>query len=60
MTRQCTAYEWTRQDKLVYFSTLLPFAVAFIGSAILIATISVYWTIILLLLYVLGCFFQAG
>jgi len=60
MTRQCAAYEWTRRDRLVYFSTLLPFLVAFIGAAILIATISVYWTILLLLIYVLGCFFQAG
>lgn len=60
MTQQCPAYEWTSRDKLVYFATLTPFAVAFVGAAILIATISVYWTILLLLIYLLGNFFQAG
>jgi hypothetical protein len=60
MTQQCATYEWTGRDKLVYFLVLLPFLVAFLGSAVLMATISVYWTLLLLLLYVLGCFFQAG
>ena len=60
MARHCHAYEWTRRDKLTYFLALTPFLVAFVGALALIATISVYWTVALVVLYLLGCFFQAG
>jgi hypothetical protein len=59
-TGQCRAYEWTGRDKLIYLLALVPFLVAFLGALALIATISVYWTVALVALYVLGAFFQAG
>lgn len=56
----CSAYEWTRRDKLTYLLALTPFLVAFLGALALIATISVYWTVALIALHVLGSVFQAG
>jgi hypothetical protein len=63
MPRHCSvhsAYEWTRRDKLTYLLALAPFLVAFLGALALIATISVYWTIALIALHILGSVFQAG
>lgn len=60
MPRQCPAHEWTRRDRLEYVVALTPFLVAFLGALVLVATISVYWTLALVVLYLLGNFFQAG
>jgi hypothetical protein len=60
MVRQCDAYEWTERDKWVYLLVLTPFLVAFVGAAVLMATISIHWAITLIALYLLGNFFQAG
>jgi hypothetical protein len=60
MPHPCHSYAWTLRDKLTYAFALTPFLIAFIGALVLIATISPYWTILLLALYLLGCFFQAG
>jgi hypothetical protein len=60
MDRYCHAHEWTGRDKLTYLCALIPFLVAFIGALALIATISAYWSIALLAVYLLGNFFQAG
>jgi hypothetical protein len=60
MDRHCHAYEWTGRDKLTYLLALAPFLVAFTGALVLAATISIFWTIALLALYLLGNVFQAG
>ena len=60
MAQHCHAYEWTRRDKFIYLLALAPFLVAFVGALALIATISVYWTIALIALHLLGSVFQAG
>jgi hypothetical protein len=60
MKQNKSVYLWSNQDKLLYFAVLLPFLVAFIGAAYLLTTVSVYLTVIFLLLYVMANFFQAG
>lgn len=60
MAQHCPAHEWTRRDKLTYLLALTPFLVAFVGALALVATISVYWTIALIALHMLGSVFQAG
>jgi hypothetical protein len=60
MDRPDRAYEWTDRDKLIYLCALIPFLVAFVGALALIATISVYWSVALVAVYLLGNFFQAG
>jgi hypothetical protein len=60
MNQNKGVYLWSNQDKLLYFAILLPFLVAFIGAAYLLATVSIYLTVIFLLLYVMTSFFQAG
>ena len=60
MVQHCPAYEWTRRDKFTYLLALTPFLVAFLGALALVATISVYWTIALIALHLLGSAFQAG
>lgn len=53
-------YRWTKRDKLYYFIILIPFLVGFIGAAIILATISIYLTFFLILLYIIANIFQAG
>lgn len=53
-------YQWSKQDKLLYFISLIPFVVAFTGAAYLLATVSIFLTGIFLLLYIIINFFQAG
>jgi hypothetical protein len=53
-------YEWSGRDKAIYFFTLVPFLIAFVGTAYLLATISVYLTLVLLALYLLANVFQAA
>lgn len=53
-------YKWTLRDKFIYFIILVPFLIAFIGTAFLLATISIYLTIILISLYIITNIFQAG
>ena len=53
-------YKWSRKDRVLYFAVLLPFAVAFIGTAYLLATVAPYLAAIFILLYVAVNVFQAG
>jgi len=53
-------YQWSRRDKFLYSAILIPFLAAFIGAAYLLATVSIYLTVIFLLLCVIANFFQAG
>lgn len=54
-----TAYRWTARDKQIYALSLLPFLVGFIGSLVLLATLSPALPIIVLGLFLLGNVFQA-
>lgn len=60
MTQDKSIYQWSKQDKFLYFITLIPFLIAFIGAAYLLATVSIYLTVTFLLLYLGINFFQAG
>jgi len=53
-------YQWSKRDRFLYSAILIPFLVAFIGAAYLLATVSIYLTVIFLLLYIIVNFFQAG
>ena len=53
-------YQWSRRDRLLYFATLGPFLVAFVGAAYVLATVSIYLTATFLLLYIAVNVFQAG
>jgi hypothetical protein len=53
-------YNWTPRDKWLYALSMIPFAAAFFGTAYLLATYSVYLTLILVALYILTNIFQAG
>ena len=53
-------YEWTARDKLLYFVILLPFLIGFFGSLYLIGTISIIWSVILVLLYIAVAVLQAA
>jgi len=54
------SYRWTIKDKVIYGLVLIPFVVAFIGSLILMGRVSIAFPILVLVLYVLANFFQAG
>ena len=53
-------YEWSKKDRALYFAVLFPFAVAFIGTAYLLATAAPYLAAIFIVLYVAVNVFQAG
>lgn len=57
---QKKVYAWTRRDKLIYAGTLVSFFVAFFGALILLGTISLWLSLILVGLYLLGNIFQAA
>lgn len=60
MSEAAYSHEWTRREKIIYFITLVPFLVAFLGSAYLIFTISGTLVVILLGLYLVANIFQAA
>lgn len=41
-------YQWTSRDKWLYFLSMIPFLVVFIGTAVLLSTYSIWLTILLL------------
>jgi len=53
-------YEWTKKDKWFYILSMIPFIVVFVGTAYLLATYSIYLSIILVALYIITNIFQAG
>ena len=53
-------YEWTGRDKMVYVVALIPFVIAFLGATILLAMISVWLAVTLIILYLAGNLFQAA
>lgn len=54
------SYQWITKDKWLYYLSLIPFLVVFIGSAYLLSTYSIYLTVVLIGLYFLTNVFQAG
>jgi hypothetical protein len=53
-------YKWTSKDKWLYALSMIPFLIVFVGTAYLLSTYSIYLTTILIGLYILTNFFQAG
>jgi hypothetical protein len=53
-------YKWTKKDKWLYFLSMLPFAIVFVGTAYLLATYSIYLLIIFIAMYIITNIFQAG
>jgi len=60
MNHEPAIYHWTARDKWLYALSLVPFLVVFLGAAVLLASYSVWLTVILVSLYLLTCVFQAG
>ena len=60
MTHDNCIYQWTNRDKSHYFLILIPFLIAFVGAAYLLATVSIHIMVIFLLLYGITNVFQAG
>jgi phosphatidylglycerophosphate synthase len=53
-------YQWTSKDKWLYFLSLVPFLLVFVGTAVLLSIYSIWLTILLLFFYLLTNVFQAG
>ena len=53
-------YQWTVRDKLLYWLSMIPFLVAFVGTFLLLKSYSVWLSVLLLLFYLLINIFQAG
>ncbi|MBN2274751.1 MAG: hypothetical protein JXK95_10490 [Bacteroidales bacterium] len=53
-------YKWTKKDKWLYFLSMIPFLIVFIGTAYLLATYSIILLFILIALYLITNIFQAG
>jgi hypothetical protein len=53
-------YKWTGKDKRLYAFSMIPFVIAFVGAAYILATYSIGLTFVSIGLYVLVNVFQAG
>lgn len=60
MTQGKCVYLWTSGDRRFYFLSLIPFLVAFIGAAYILATVSISLMVIFVVLYLIANLFQAG
>jgi len=60
MARPAGDYQWTTRDKWLYFLSLVPFLVVFIGALLLLAAYSIWLSLLLVALYLITCIFQAG
>ena len=54
------SYQWLTKDKWLYYLSLIPFLVVFIGTAVLLSTYSTWLTVLLLVFYLIINVFQAG
>jgi len=53
-------HTWNDKDKLLYALSMIPFLIAFLGSAYVLSTYSILLTVISIGIYILLNFFQAG
>ena len=60
ITHTGQTYKWTSKDRCSYLFSIIPFAIAFTGTAYILAISSIYLTVVFLILYLLGNIFQAG
>lgn len=60
MTMEPKDYNWTTRDRWLYALSLIPFLVVFIGALWLLATYSIWLSILMVVLYLAACVFQAG
>lgn len=60
MTQEPSVYQWTARDKWLYALSLIPFLVVFVGALLLLATYSIWLSVLLVGFYLLTCVFQAG
>ncbi len=60
MAEEQGAYQWTSRDKYLYWLSMVPFLVVFIGALLLLTTYSAWLSVALMVFYLLTCVFQAG
>ncbi len=60
MKLEPTAYQWTTRDEWLYWLSMIPFLVVFIGAILLLSTYSVWLSVLLVFFYMLTNIFQAG
>ena len=53
-------YKWKKRDKVLYFLSLIPFLLAFIGSIVIMYPICIYMVLLWILIYFALNIFQAG
>lgn len=60
MSLPCSeGYAWTRRDKGIYGLAMIPFLVAFVGTAVITARLAWYLPVILVALHLVTSLFQA-
>ena len=60
MSTKIDAYQWTARDKWLYWLSMVPFVVVFVGALLLLSTYSNWLSFTLMGFYLLTCVFQAG
>ncbi|HDD61904.1 MAG: hypothetical protein DRI65_02155 [Chloroflexota bacterium] len=60
MKQNMEAYQWTKKDKWLYWLSMVPFLVVFIGALLLLSTYSPWLAILEVVFYLLTCVFQAA
>lgn len=60
MSGEKPIYHWKKRDKILYFLSLIPFAIAFIGGLVIMYPICIYMSFLWILIYFALIIFQAG
>ena len=60
MNPEPSHYQWTPRDKWLYWLSMVPFLVVFIGALILLSTYSPWLAVLEVVFYLMTCVFQAG
>ncbi len=60
MIPESSNYQWTTRDKWLYWLSMIPFLVVFVGAILLLFTYSPWLAVLEVAFYLITCVFQAG
>ena len=60
MIPESSHYQWTNRDKWLYWLSMVPFLVVFVGAILLLFTYSPWLAVLEVAFYLITCVFQAG
>jgi len=60
MNQEPSHYQWTPRDKWLYWLSMIPFLVVFVGALMLLSSYSPWLALLEVVFYLITCVFQAA